>query len=66
MKGLFFCYDGETYLVDKMIDQIHIATLVSFLIIVFLDWPYWKAAPYSVHTFIVHGIVFTFLFLRFC
>jgi predicted membrane chloride channel (bestrophin family) len=66
MKGLFFCYDGETYLVDKMIDQVHIATLVSFLIIVFLDWPYWKTAPYSVHTFIVHGIVFTFLFLRFC
>ena len=43
-----------------------IGTLIAFTVIVFLDWPYWKTAPYSVHTLITNGIVFTFLFLRFC
>ncbi len=66
MKSVFFCYDEQTYMMDKFIDQIHLGTLGSFIIIVFLDWPYWKVAPYSVHSSILHGIVFTFLFLRFC
>lgn len=66
MKAIFFCYDDGTATVDKFLDQIHIASVISFLVIIFLDWSYWKAAPYSVHTLILHGIVFTFLFLRFC
>lgn len=43
-----------------------ILSLGGWSVLVFLDWTYWKAAPYSVHSEIAHGIVFTLLFLRFC
>ena len=55
----------ETTLRDKLVDKIHLATLLTFIFIVFLDWSYWKTAPYSVHTLIVYGIIFSFIFLRF-
>ena len=55
----------ETTLRDKLVDKIHFATLLTFIFIVFLDWSYWKTAPYSVHTLIVYGIIFSFIFLRF-
>ncbi len=39
-------------------------TLGGWLLIVCLDWKYWKTAPHSLHTALVFAIVFTFLFLR--
>lgn len=55
----------ETTLRDKLVDKIHLGTLLAFIFIVFLDWSYWKTAPYSLHTLIVYGIIFSFIFLRF-
>ncbi len=55
----------ETTLRDKLVDKIHFGTLLTFIFIVFLDWSYLKTAPYSVHTLIVYGIIFSFIFLRF-
>jgi len=65
MNHLFFCYDDPSAL-DKLIDIVHISTIGGYCSLVFLDWSYWKAAPYGVHSFSLHGIIFTFLFLRFC
>ena len=38
--------------------------MTAWLVIVFMDWSYWKTAPHSLHTLIVYGIIFTYLFLR--
>ena len=65
MKAIFFCYDENTSLRDKLIDQAHALSLIGFLVLVFLDWSYWKAAPYPIHTLLVYGLIFTFMFLRF-
>jgi hypothetical protein len=54
----------ETTARDKLVDKIHLGTLLAFILIVFLDWSYWKTAPYSIHTVIVYGIIFTSIFLR--
>ena len=54
----------ETTERDRLIDKIHAATLVGFILIVALDWSYWKTAPYPIHTCTVYGIIFTFIFLR--
>ena len=58
-------YDSETTTQrDLLVDKLHAATLGTFLLIVLFDWGYWKTAPYFLHTMIVYGIIFTFLFLR--
>ena len=54
----------ETTARDKLVDKIHLGTLFGFIFIVFLDWSYWKTAPYSVHTLIVYGIIFSFFFFQ--
>ena len=55
----------ETTPRDKLVDKIHFGTLLGFILIVFLDWSYWKTAAYSIHSVIVYGIIFTSIFLRF-
>lgn len=66
MKAIFFCYHEDTSAFNMFLDQVLIFSLAGWCFLVFLDWSYWKAAPYSVHTEIAHAIVFTILFLRFC
>ena len=66
LTKVFPCYSSETTSMrDVLVDQIHAISLVSFLLIVFFDWPYWKTAPFPLHTMIVYGIIFTFMFIRF-
>ena len=60
----FRCYDSDTTKRDILIDQAHAITIGLFLITVFFDWSYWKTAPYSMHNFILFGIIYTFLHLR--
>lgn len=66
MKAIFFCYSEDTSTMSKLLDQVLIISVISWFVLVFLDWSYWKAAPYSLHTFILYGITFTVLFIRFC
>ena len=66
MKSLLFFYTDETKNIDKVIDKILVLFTLSFLLIVFFDWSYWKSAPYPLHTFLIYAIVFTLLFFRFC
>ncbi len=64
IKKVFRCYGPDTTARDIFVDQLHAMTLGGFFLIVFLDWSYWKTAPFPIHTLIVYGIIFTFLFLR--
>ena len=66
MQAIFFCYNEHTKNLDKFLDSLLILLIIGWFTVVYFDWQYWKAAPYPIHSFIMHSVVYTMLFLRYC
>ena len=59
-----FCTPSGFSPATLMIDRLFLASMAVWLLIVGIDWPYWKTAPYQLHTHFTYGIVFTYLFFK--